>query len=107
MKLCGNLSRRYIWGTIFCVCLFGRHYGRKRLGRLISNVTCNQSSRASASAATDLPQQKNGFQRDRRRDAMRGGTIPVIGPGNSAGSRSHMRLIRNRLWIANAAHRLA
>ena len=32
-------------------------------------------------------EQKNGFRLDRRSDAMRGGTIAVIGPGNAAGSR--------------------
>ena len=37
-------------------------------------------------------QQKNGFRLDRRSDAMRGGTIAVIGPGNSAGSRLYNRL---------------
>ena len=37
-------------------------------------------------------QQKNGFRLDRRSDAMRGGTIAVIGPGNSAGSRLFLRL---------------
>src|SRR5262249_30275751 len=31
-------------------------------------------------------QQKNGLRLDRRRDAVRGGTIPVIAPGNSAAS---------------------
>jgi ankyrin repeat protein len=36
--------------------------------------------------------QMNGFRLDRRSDAMRGGTIPVIGPGNSAGSRMYLRL---------------
>jgi hypothetical protein len=37
----------------------------------------------------------NGFRLDRRRDAMRGGTIAVIGPGNSDGSRLYHRLIGN------------
>jgi ankyrin repeat protein len=37
--------------------------------------------------------QKNNFRLDRRKDAMRGGTIPVIGPGNSAASRLYLRLI--------------
>jgi ankyrin repeat protein len=37
--------------------------------------------------------QKNGFRLDRRRDALRGGTIAVIGPGNSAGSRLYLRLL--------------
>lgn len=38
-------------------------------------------------------QQMNGFRLDRRSDAMRGGTIAVIGPGNSDGSRLYHRLI--------------
>src|SRR5262245_13396173 len=37
--------------------------------------------------------QKNGFRLDRRRDAMKGGTISVIGPGNSAASRLYLKLI--------------
>jgi hypothetical protein len=37
--------------------------------------------------------QKNNFRLDRRADAMRGGTVAVIGPGNSAGSRLYLRLI--------------
>jgi ankyrin repeat protein len=38
-------------------------------------------------------QQMSGFRLDRRRDAMRGGTIAVIAPGNSAGSRLYHKLI--------------
>ncbi len=38
-------------------------------------------------------QQQNGFRLDRRSSAMRGGTITVIGPGNSDGSRLFQRLI--------------
>lgn len=38
-------------------------------------------------------QQMNGFRLDRRREAMRGGTIAVIGPGNSEGSRLFQKLI--------------
>jgi ankyrin repeat protein len=38
-------------------------------------------------------QQMAGFRLDRRRDAMRGGTIAVIGPGNSDGSRLYQRLV--------------
>lgn len=37
-------------------------------------------------------QQKNGLRLDRRSDAMRGGTIPDIGPGNSTGSRLYLRV---------------
>jgi ankyrin repeat protein len=41
-------------------------------------------------------QQKNGFRLDRRRDAMRGGTQTVIGPGNGNGSKLYQRLIGGR-----------
>jgi ankyrin repeat protein len=41
-------------------------------------------------------QQMHGFRLDRRRDAMRGGTINVIAPGNSAGSRLYLKLIGSR-----------
>jgi len=44
-------------------------------------------------------QQMNGFRLDRRSDAMRGGTLAVIGPGNSAGSRLYQRLIGNQFGI--------
>ncbi len=37
--------------------------------------------------------QMNRFRLDRRSDAMKGGTIAVIGPGNAAGSRLYQRLI--------------
>ena len=42
-------------------------------------------------------QQMNGLRLDRRRDALRGSSVgPVLGPGNSAGSRLYHRLIGNR-----------
>jgi ankyrin repeat protein len=44
-------------------------------------------------------QQMNGFRLDRRRDAMRGGTIPVIGPGASEASRLYLRLIGNQFGL--------
>jgi ankyrin repeat protein len=40
-------------------------------------------------------QQMGGLRLDRRKDAMRGGTIPDIGPGNSDGSRLYKRLLGN------------
>ena len=40
-------------------------------------------------------QQKNGFRLDRRKNAMGGGTLAMIGPGNAAGSRLYLRLIGN------------
>ncbi len=44
-------------------------------------------------------EQKNGLRLDRRKDAMRGGTIAVIGPGNSDGSRLYHRLIGDRFGM--------
>ena len=44
-------------------------------------------------------QQMNGFRLDRRHDAMRGGTLAVIGPGNSEGSRMYQRLVGNAFGI--------
>jgi ankyrin repeat protein len=44
-------------------------------------------------------QQMNGFRLDRRSAAMRGGTIAVIGPGNSAGSRLYQRLIGDQYGL--------
>src|SRR5689334_7363485 len=41
-------------------------------------------------------QQKNGFRLDRRRAALRGGTINQIGPGNAEASRLHLRLVGDR-----------
>jgi ankyrin repeat protein len=40
--------------------------------------------------------QMNSFRLDRRRDAMRGGTLAQIGPGNSAASRLYLRLTGNQ-----------
>jgi ankyrin repeat protein len=44
-------------------------------------------------------QQKNGLRLDRRKDAMRGGTLAVIGPGNAEGSRLYRRLIGSDFGI--------
>jgi ankyrin repeat protein len=44
-------------------------------------------------------QQMNGLRLDRRRDAMRGGTVPVIGPENAAASRLYLRLIGSQYGL--------
>ena len=41
-------------------------------------------------------QHKNGFRLDRRKDAMRGGTRSMIGPGNGAASVMYLRLISDQ-----------
>jgi ankyrin repeat protein len=44
-------------------------------------------------------QQMNGLRLDRRRDAMRGGTLPVIGPENAGASRLYLRLIGSQYGL--------
>jgi ankyrin repeat protein len=44
-------------------------------------------------------EQKNGLRLDRRKDAMRGGTVAVIGPRNAEGSRLYQRLIGDHFGI--------
>ena len=44
-------------------------------------------------------QQMNGFRLDRRADAMKGGTLAMIGKGNAAGSRLYLRLIGNQFGL--------
>src|ERR1700693_823809 len=44
-------------------------------------------------------QQMNGLRLDRRRDAMRGGTVPVIGPENAVASRLYLRLIGSQYGL--------
>src|SRR5688572_12004091 len=41
-------------------------------------------------------EQKSGLRLDRRKDAMRGGTIAVIGPGNADGSRLYHKLVGDK-----------
>lgn len=43
--------------------------------------------------------QMNGLRLDRRRDAMRGGTTPVIGPENAEASRLYLRLTGSRYGV--------
>lgn len=44
-------------------------------------------------------QQMSGLRLDRRKDAMRGGTVAVIGPRNSAASRLYLRLIGDQYGV--------
>jgi ankyrin repeat protein len=44
-------------------------------------------------------QQKNSFRLDRRRDAMRGGTATMIGPGNADASRLYLRLVGDEVGV--------
>ncbi|MFO0810341.1 MAG: ankyrin repeat domain-containing protein [Gemmataceae bacterium] len=43
--------------------------------------------------------QNNGFRLDRRRDALRGGSLNMIGPGNAVASRLYLRLIGDSVGL--------
>src|SRR5215472_19378750 len=49
--------------------------------------------RASCYGCHGPSQQMNNFRLDRRRDALRGGTIAVIAPGSSQSSHLYLRLL--------------
>jgi ankyrin repeat protein len=76
--------------SIFVVCLFAQNAARVDFRRDVQPllkqycVDCHGPS-----------QQMGGFRLDRRRDALKGGTTAVIGPGNSAASKLYLRLIGN------------
>jgi ankyrin repeat protein len=88
----GKIISRHIWGAIFWACLFC-----EALSAQVSKIDFRRDVqplfKANCIGCHGPSLQKNGFRLDRRRDALRGGTISVIGPGNSAGSRLYLRLI--------------
>jgi hypothetical protein len=76
--------------SMFVICLFAQNAPRVDFRRDVQPllkqycVDCHGPS-----------QQMGGFRLDRRRDALKGGTTAVIGPGNSAASKLYLRLIGN------------
>jgi ankyrin repeat protein len=91
--------RRLILGGIAAVWLFGVVFSSQSTLAQSQKVDFGRDVqpilRQNCYGCHGPTQQMNGFRLDRRRDAMRGGTIPVIGPGNSDGSRLYQRLIGN------------
>ncbi len=49
--------------------------------------------KAHCTACHGAKKQNNGFRLDRRRDALRGGSLNMIGPGNAVASRLYLRLV--------------
>jgi ankyrin repeat protein len=88
----GNKLRKIIVGALFSVCVFwgisrAQEPHKIEFGRDVQPIFKSKCYGCHGPA-----QQKNGFRLDRRSNAMRGGTIAVIGPGNSVGSRLYNRL---------------
>ena len=99
MKHLDIVRRRRVWGAIFSVCLFSTPLSAQVAGKIDFARDVQPIFKANCIGCHGPSQQKNGFRLDRRRDAMRGGTIPVIGPGNSAGSRLYQRLVGSEFGL--------
>ena len=88
----GNKLRKIIFGVALSVCVVWG-IGRAQEPRKIEFQRDVQPLfKARCYGCHGPKQQKNGFRLDRRSDAMRGGTIGVIGRFNSEGSRLYNRL---------------
>jgi ankyrin repeat protein len=90
------MSKPYVVATLL-VCasgLFAQTPGKLDFGRDVQPIF-----KTYCIGCHGPTQQMNGFRLDRRRDAMRGGTIAVIGPGNSDGSRLYQRLIGDQYGL--------
>jgi ankyrin repeat protein len=93
-----NIMRRHVWGAIFSV-LLSTTLSAQVPGKIDFGRDVQPLFRANCVGCHGPSQQKNSFRLDRRRDAMRGGTIAVIGPGNSAGSRLYLRLVGTEVGL--------
>jgi ankyrin repeat protein len=88
------MKRRFLF-VLFSVAatggaLFAQTSGKIDFGRDVQPIF-----RANCYGCHGPSQQMGGFRLDRRSGAMRGGTIAVIAPGASSGSRLYQRLIGN------------
>jgi ankyrin repeat protein len=95
----GNELRKIIVAAVLSVCVFWgiSHAQAPRKVDFAHDV--QPIFKARCIGCHGPAQQKNGFRLDRRADAMRGGTISVIGPGNSTGSRLYLRLTGSEYGI--------
>ena len=91
--------KRYALGLVIFVCLFSSALLAQVPDQVDFRRDVQPIFKANCIGCHGPSMQKNGFRLDRRRDAMRGGTIAVIGPGNSAGSRIYRRLIGSEFGL--------
>jgi ankyrin repeat protein len=78
---------KLIWACLLGEALFAQSPNRIDFGRDVQPIFKENCYECHGVAA-----QRNGFRLDRRTDAMRGGSLPVIGPGNSEGSRLYLKI---------------
>ncbi len=89
---------RYI-AAILCCCAFSAGLRGQTPGKIDFGRDVQPLFKTYCIGCHGPTQEMNGFRLDRRRDAMRGGTIAVIGPGNSAGSRLYLRLVGDQYGL--------
>ncbi len=87
------MLRQYVVGAVLCACVFGETLSAQAPAKVDFRRDVQTLFKANCIGCHGPSLQMNGFRLDRRRDAMRGGTLAMIGPGNSAGSRLYLRLI--------------
>ena len=92
------MFKRHVTGAILCGCTLAAGL-KAQLPKVDFRRDVQPIFKAYCVGCHGPSQQMNGFRLDRRRDAMRGGTIPVIGPGNSGGSRLYQRLIGDQYGL--------
>src|SRR6266849_6217742 len=83
-------------GAILAICLCGEPLWAQAPARVDFRRDVQPLFKAYCVECHGPSQQMSGLRLDRRRDAMRGGTISDIGPGNSAGSRLYLKLLGNQ-----------
>ncbi len=90
------MLRQYVVGAILWAWVFGEALSAQVPVKIDFRRDVQPLFKANCIGCHGPSQQMNGFRLDRRRDAMKGGTLAMIGPGNSAGSRLYQRLIGNQ-----------
>ena len=80
-------------GASFLLCLVHAHAFAQAPAKVDFGRDVQPLLREHCASCHGPSQQMNGFRLDRRSAAMRGGTFPVIAPGNSVGSRFYLKLI--------------
>src|SRR2546422_798179 len=90
------MSKSYVVGAIVWACVFGGPLSAQAPVKIDFRHDVQPLFKTHCIGCHGPTQQMNGFRLDRRRDAMKGGTLAMIGPGNSAGSRIYQRLVGNQ-----------
>jgi ankyrin repeat protein len=87
-----RILKQFVIGVFLCSLALGTALSNHVTGRVDFRRDVQPLLKQYCIECHGPSQQMHGFRLDRRRDAMRGGTVIVITPGNSAGSRLFQKL---------------